>query len=116
MQTQRPSRGLRETRAVTSNLVLGKVWTLLSRRIGHFHARSWLDCVHTELALVVERIDPELEEEACTWLRRHDERAYSYVDATSFALMRKLRIREALAFDGASPRPASSSSARRGEA
>ena len=42
----------------------------------------------------------ELEEEAWTWLGRHDERPYSYVDATSFALMRKLRIGEALAFDG----------------
>jgi len=91
---------LRETRAVTSNLVLGEVWTLLSRRLGHFHARRWLDRVHGELAVVVERIDPELEEEAWTWLRRHDERPYSFVDATSFVLMRKLRIREALAFDG----------------
>ncbi len=34
------------------------------------------------------------------WLRRHDEREYSFVDATSFILMRSLRIREALAFDG----------------
>ena len=50
--------------------------------------------------LVVERIDSELEDEAWTWLARHDERPYSFVDATSFALMRKLRIREALAFDG----------------
>jgi predicted nucleic acid-binding protein len=31
---------------------------------------------------------------------RHDEREYSFVDATSFAVMRSLRIREALAFDG----------------
>jgi predicted nucleic acid-binding protein len=29
-----------------------------------------------------------------------DERPYSFVDATSFALMRSLAIREALAFDG----------------
>ena len=41
-----------------------------------------------------------LEREAIAWLRRHDERDYSFVDATSFALMRSLRIREALAFDG----------------
>ena len=31
---------------------------------------------------------------------RHDERAYSFVDGTSFALMRRLRVREVLAFDG----------------
>ncbi len=30
---------------------------------------------------------------------RHDERAYSFVDATSFATMRRLRLSEALAFD-----------------
>lgn len=32
--------------------------------------------------------------------RTHDERPYSFVDATSFALMRSLKIRQALAFDG----------------
>jgi predicted nucleic acid-binding protein len=48
----------------------------------------------------VERVSERLEQEALNWLRRHDEREYSFVDATSFALMRSLRIREALAFDG----------------
>jgi predicted nucleic acid-binding protein len=33
-------------------------------------------------------------------LRRHAERLSSFVDATSFALMRRLRIREARAFGG----------------
>jgi predicted nucleic acid-binding protein len=42
----------------------------------------------------------DLEDEVVRWLRRHDEREYSYVDATSYALMRRLRIRDALAFDG----------------
>ena len=46
-----------------------------------------------------ERPEP-LEEEALRWLRRHDEREYSFVDATSFAVMRARRIGEALAFDG----------------
>ncbi|HKG04390.1 MAG TPA: hypothetical protein VKB03_14530 [Conexibacter sp.] len=31
---------------------------------------------------------------------RRNEREYSFVDATSFAVMRRRRIREALAFDG----------------
>ena len=48
----------------------------------------------------MDRVDDELEAEAWAWLRVHDERPYSFVDATSFALMRKLRIRDALAFDG----------------
>ena len=39
------------------------------------------------------------ESSAWTWLRRHDERAYSFVDAASFQVMRDRRLREALAFD-----------------
>lgn len=45
-------------------------------------------------------VDETAEEAAWAWLRRHDERVYSFVDATSFAMMRQLRISEALAFDG----------------
>jgi predicted nucleic acid-binding protein len=48
----------------------------------------------------VARISEELEDEALDWLRRHDEREYSFVDATSFAYMRARRITDALAFDG----------------
>lgn len=45
-------------------------------------------------------IDPDQEQAALAWLRRHDERAYSFVDATSFVLMQNLGLHEALAFDG----------------
>jgi predicted nucleic acid-binding protein len=40
-----------------------------------------------------------MEDAALAWLRRHDERRYSFVDATSFALMRSMKIKDALAFD-----------------
>jgi predicted nucleic acid-binding protein len=86
-------------RVVTSNLVLGETWTLLARRAGHRRAIRWVDSVRAA-PVVVERVDGDVEAEAWEWLRRHDERPYSFVDATSFALMRRLRIREALAFDG----------------
>lgn len=90
----------RDAPAVTSNLVLGETWTLLSRRLGHFHAVRWLDRLRKEVVVRIERVEAELEAEAWEWLRAHDDRPYSFVDATSFALMRKLRIREALAFGG----------------
>ena len=45
-------------------------------------------------------VDDSIDARAWQWLRRHDERAYSYVDATSFEIMRRERIAEALAFDG----------------
>ena len=91
---------VRSVSAVTSNLIVGEVWTLLSHRLGHFHATRWLDRMQRELQVRVERVEADIEAEAWAWLRQHDERPYSFVDATSFALMRKLRIKEALAFDG----------------
>jgi uncharacterized protein len=60
---------------------------------------EWLNGVRRE-RVAVEHVDAHVEAEAWDWLRRHDERPYSFVEATSFALMRKLRIEEALAFDG----------------
>jgi predicted nucleic acid-binding protein len=85
---------------VTSNQVRGETWTYLRRRAGHPAATSFLDMLEHSPRVTLLRIDEEQEETALGWLRRHDEREYSFVDATSFALMRALRIREALAFDG----------------
>ena len=45
-------------------------------------------------------VDTAIDERAWEWLARHDERSYSYVDATSFEIMRRERITEAFAFDG----------------
>jgi predicted nucleic acid-binding protein len=87
-------------RLVTSNHVRGETWTLLRRRRGHRSAVAFLDRVDRTRRLSVEFASRDLEEQALRWLRRHDEREYSFVDATSFALMRSLRIKEALAFDG----------------
>ena len=42
----------------------------------------------------------EAEDRARMWLSQHDDRDYSFVDATSFMAMRALRSREAMAFDG----------------
>ncbi len=85
---------------VTSNNVRGETWTLLRRRQGHARAVAFLDMLAQTARVQVVRVSDELEDEALAWLRRHDERAYSFVDATSFALMRSLGIHEALAFDG----------------
>ena len=85
---------------VTTNHVVGETWTFLRRRHGHRVATSFLDGVETAQRLEVISVTPELERDAWEFLRRHDERSYSFVDATSFTLMRRLAIHEALAFDG----------------
>jgi len=88
-------------RIVTTNQVRGETWTTLCRKLWHGKAVEFLDSIggeghHIEVA----HLSEELEDEALDWLRRHDEREYSFVDATSFAYMRARRITEALAFDG----------------
>src|SRR3990172_3285845 len=71
---------------LTSNHVRGETWTFLRRRAGHGEAVTFLDMLERSPRTKVDRIDGVLEEEALRWLRRHDERTYSFVDATSFAL------------------------------
>jgi uncharacterized protein len=85
---------------VTSNLVIGETWTFLRRRAGHRYAMQFYEAAVRLGTLTIGRIDEGIESEAWRWLGRHDERPYSFVDATSFAMMRRLRLREALAFDG----------------
>lgn len=85
---------------VTSNAVRGETWTFLLKRAGHRNAVAYLDMLEGSERIRVDRVSDALEREALAWLRRHDERDYSFVDATSFALMRAFRINEALAFGG----------------
>jgi uncharacterized protein len=90
----------RRTQIVVSNHILGETWTLLRRCSGHPAALRFIDRIARLGNVEVVHVDESTELEAWAWLRRHDEREYSFVDATSFALMRARGIREAFAFDG----------------
>jgi predicted nucleic acid-binding protein len=92
----------RSEQIITTNLVAGETWTFLRRKDNHRTALAYLDRLDTLSSaerLVVHRVTEEQEAAAWEWLRKHDERVYSYVDATSFRVMRDRRLREALAFD-----------------
>ena len=96
----RLSRSLDQTRLVTTNYVRGETWTLLRYRASHSRAVQFLDLLERSKAIQVVDVSRENELIALGWLRQHDERAYSFIDATSFAFMTENRISEALAFDG----------------
>lgn len=85
---------------ITSNHVRGETWTLLRRRAGHRIALRFVDALARSARVELVHLSEDVESDALSWLRGHDEREYSFVDATSFALMRARRIFEALAFDG----------------
>ena len=93
----------RAEQILTTNHVVGETWTFLRRRAGHASGVAYLDRVETLSSahgLVVTHVTEDQEQRAMRWLREHDERNYSFVDATSFEVMRQRRLREALAFDG----------------
>lgn len=89
-----------DQRLLTTNHVRGETWTFLRRRSGHTAAAGFLDALEESKRVTILRVSEKLETEALSWLRRHDEREYSFVDATSFATMRSLRIETTFAFDG----------------
>jgi predicted nucleic acid-binding protein len=92
----------RSEQILTTNAIVGETWTFLRRKDCHRTAVAFVDRVATlaeQSRLVVHRISTEQEDGAWRWLRRRDERECSFVDATSFRVMRDRRLSEALAFD-----------------
>ena len=92
-----------DERLLTTNHVIGESWTLMRKRTFHAEAVGvidLLDALVEQRRLVVHRVSEQQERAAWEWLRRRDERVYSFVDATSFRVMTDRRLREALAFDG----------------
>ncbi len=85
---------------LSTNHVAGETWTFLRRRAGHSAAVDYLDAVESSSRVVVTHVEESVEKEAKRWLRRHDEREFSFVDSVSFAVMRRHRLTEVLAFDG----------------
>ncbi|MGH2625375.1 MAG: type II toxin-antitoxin system VapC family toxin [Anaerolineales bacterium] len=92
----------RSEQILTTNLVAGETWTFLRRKDSHRTALAFvdrLDALKAAERLVIHHVTEDQETAAWDWLRRHDEREYSFVDSTSFRSMRDRRLREALAFD-----------------
>jgi predicted nucleic acid-binding protein len=54
----------------------------LRRRLGHAEAVGFIDNVEQSGRLAVVSVDDATERLAWDWLRRHDERPYTFVDAT----------------------------------
>jgi predicted nucleic acid-binding protein len=84
---------------VTTSHVVGETYTLLRVTRGYGAARRFLDSVEATARVDRLVVDEELEMRAFAILDRYREHEFSFVDATSFAVMRSERIRHAFAFD-----------------
>lgn len=83
----------------TSNYVFAETYTALLVRLGRLEAIEWGRRVRASEAIDLVRIDESLEEDAWSILESHADKAWSYIDATSFALIEREGSGEALAFD-----------------
>ena len=90
------ARGLRLT---TTNHVVGETYSLLVKTHGHAAAWRFLDVLGRSARLERVFVDEPAEREAFEVLRRYADQAFSFVDGTSFAVMRRRKISLALAFD-----------------
>ena len=84
---------------VTTNHVIGETYTLLRTTRGYAHARSFLEILDRSPRLERYFVTADLEGEAFELLHRYSDHPFSFVDGTSFVVMRKERIRCAFAFD-----------------
>lgn len=87
--------GQRRVQPVLTNFIVAESHALALSRLGADVARRWL----LANAWPVERVAEDDESKARTIVAGHTDTTYSYTDATSFAVMERLGVREAFAFD-----------------
>lgn len=83
----------------TSNYVFAETYTALMVRVGRGEAIEWGRRFRASGAIDLVRVEDDVEGEAWEILERHGDKSWSYVDATSFALIEREGNGEAFAFD-----------------
>ena len=83
----------------TSNFVFAETYTALLVRVGRAEAIEWGRHFRAGAAIELLRVDEPMEEDAWALLEFHTDKRWSYVDATSFALMEREGVQTAFAFD-----------------
>ena len=88
---------LRKQRAdpIITNFVVAEAHALLLARLGPDVARRWLG----RIIWHIERVTVEDEAAALDIVCGYGDKTYSFTDATSFAVMKRLRIARVAAFD-----------------
>jgi len=84
---------------VTTNQVIGETYTLLRIVRGYRQAAKFLDSIDNTNRLERVFVTAELEGRAFALLHRYSDHDFSFVDATSFAVMKAHRLHHAFAFD-----------------
>ncbi len=83
----------------TSNYVFAETYTALMVRVGREEAIEWGRRFRASGAIELVRLEQDVEDAAWEILEGHGDKRWSYVDATSFALIERDGGGEAFAFD-----------------
>jgi hypothetical protein len=86
-------------RLITSNLVIAEAYVLVRMELGHGAALNFLERMHTSPRIARVYSTEAIESEARALLAKYGDQDFSYVDAVSFAIMKRQKIRKAFAFD-----------------
>jgi predicted nucleic acid-binding protein len=89
--------GVKKSRAepVLTNFIVAECHALLLARLGAPLARDWL----IKNVWSIQRVTVDDEARAMSIISKYIDKSFSYADATSFAVMERLGIRKAFAFD-----------------
>jgi uncharacterized protein len=81
----------------TTNFVLDEVYTYFAR--SHNIAVEMAELIMNNPLIILHRIGAEDENNAFRILKAYSDKAFSYTDATSFAIMERLKLDTVFAFD-----------------
>ena len=82
---------------ITTNYVLTESDTVISQKVGKDKAISFKESFDPSILIV--RVEEELEEAAWQIFKEIKSKNVSFIDCTSFAIMKSYGVREAFAFD-----------------
>lgn len=85
------------TSLITSNFILSETYTLILYKIGRTTALRVINGIRESYE--IERISLKDEENAWQIITDFDDKNFSYVDATTFAIMTRLGLGEVFSFD-----------------
>lgn len=83
---------------IATNFLIAETHALILNKLGHATASAFLDRMD-QGSIRVERIDVADEQRARDIIRQYKDKDFSLTDATSFAVMERLGIHHAFAFD-----------------
>lgn len=89
----------RERTLLTTSFVLDESITLIRRRLSHQHAKQFGEAFFKSNVAQLVQINHADIQNAWNLFVRYGDQDFSFTDCTSFAVMKRLKLQEALAFD-----------------